>query len=49
LAVETNLRMGAPDFIGRSKGFIDLHDGSVHGNLLDNLTGDINVILGQQQ
>jgi hypothetical protein len=47
-AGETNLRMGTPDFIGRSKSLINLHDGSIHGNLLDNLASDINVVLRQQ-
>ena len=43
----TNLCMGTPDFIGRSKSLIDLHDGSIHGNLLNDLAGDIDIILGE--
>jgi len=45
---ETNLRMGTPDFVCRSKSLVNLHNGSVHGDLLDNLTGDIHIILGQK-
>lgn len=44
----TNLRMGAPGFIGRPKRLVNLHDGSIHGNLLNNLTGNIDIVLGQQ-
>ena len=48
---ETNLRMRmrAPDFISGSKGLVDLHNGSIHGDLLDDLTSDLDIILGQQQ
>ena len=43
-----NLSMGAPDFIGRGEGLVDFHDGSIHSDLLNDLTGNINIILGQQ-
>lgn len=45
---ETNLRMGTPGFVGRGKGFVNFHNGSIHGNLLDDLASDIDVVLGQQ-
>jgi hypothetical protein len=38
--------MGTPDFVGGGKGFIDLHHSSIHGDLLDDLTGDVDIILG---
>jgi len=45
---EANLGMGTPGFIGRSESLINLHDSSIHGSLLDNLTGNVDIILGQQ-
>lgn len=44
-----NLCVGAPGIIGRPKSLVDFHDGSIHGNLLNDLTGNIDIILGQQQ
>jgi hypothetical protein len=42
---KTNLRMGAPYFISGGKSFVNLHNGPIHCNLLDDLAGEIDVIL----
>jgi len=45
---KTNLSVGTPDFIGRSESLINLHHGSIHGSLLDNLASNVDIILCQQ-
>lgn len=42
---ETDLCMGTPNFISRGKSLVDLHNGPIHGDLLDDLASDIDVIL----
>jgi len=44
---ETNLNVGTPGFIGRSESFVDLHNGSIHGGLLNDLTSNVGIVLGQ--
>ena len=46
---KANLRVGSPDFIGGSKSLVNFNNGPIHGDLLNDLTGDINIILGQQK
>jgi hypothetical protein len=40
--------MGVSGFVGRAKGLVNLHNSPIHGDLLNDLTGDIDIILGQE-
>lgn len=42
---KADLCMSTPNFISRGKSLVNFHNGSIHGNLLDDLAGDIDVIL----